>query len=62
MKASAVFAIMSDGELKSWWGQYGRPNQATFYRTAPRRAAWSELKRRGLATPASSSWTYASRW
>lgn len=60
MKASKRFSTFTNGELISWWGQYGR--QAHSYRQAPRRACWKELRRRGLASPAANSWNYTSGW
>lgn len=49
MKAKVWFAEMSDDSLVSWWWQYGEGRQAAFYRTVPRRKAWAEMVKRGLA-------------
>ena len=63
MDARKWFASFSNGDLISWWGQYGRPSQAAYYRQVPRRAAWSELKKRGLADPVQAkSWNYTTGW
>ena len=48
MKAKEFFAAMDNSELLFWWFQYGEAAQAAFYRAAPRRKAWAEIKRRGL--------------
>jgi hypothetical protein len=46
MKATKWFQGMSLADLLAWWGQYGRPTQAGFYPSAPRRAARQVLAER----------------
>ena len=60
MKARDRFASFSDHDLVCWWGQYGVPSMACHYRSAPRRAAWTEMKKRGLAVPEANRSTYIS--
>ena len=49
--AALSFRRDSTMSLLMWWFQYGRPDQAGFYPSAPRRAARREFKRRGINPP-----------
>ena len=59
MNATTWFAGMSNMDLIQWWGQYGKPSQATYYRGVARRAAWAVLRSRNL-TQGHTSYTYTS--
>ena len=49
MNAKKFFEAMTDYDLAFWWFQYGQARQACYYRNVPRRKAWAEMQRRGLA-------------
>ncbi len=48
MNAKKFFEAMNNDSLLEWIYQYGEGRQAAYYRTAPRRAAWAEMAKRGL--------------